>query len=1063
MRAIILNLISLIFSSLLLGQSSLAGSISDIPVVTMPRQDNYQLMARMRSSDVSRSGPIDFAIAIDTDIKLSEQGAGESLDNGLERWRIRISSPGAHSLNIGFSQFYLPPSARFYMYDRLQKHVIGPISAFDNDDHGQWWSPIIPYDEIVLELLVSPEESESVKLSLHKVNHDFTALGAFISGSCNVDVMCGAADGYPLIDQYRDVINSVGMYTLNGIRQCSGVLINNVRQDCTPYFLTANHCEVNTANAPSVVVYWNYQHTFCRTPGSVQSGRPGDGLINQFSTGAKFLAAYAQTDFALLLLDDDPSPYDPFFAGWDAQNESWDTTFSIHHPSSEEKRISFDFDSPTYPADNFFVRVENWELGTTEGGSSGAPLFSTKKHVIGQLNGGDASCSNSSFDDFGALILSWSGGGTKQTSLMEWLDPDNTGTLILDGRACANILASAVTNNHSICIGGTPFYSSDILLRSGFEKGAVLSVKLAPPGINVVISQESIKRGERATVRIEVTTGFTLPTASVIIEARDEDDVSSELNLNYTIFRELPMIPVLVTPLDNNTRVGLNAELRWASTSSEFIIEVSTDSLFRTREFIFAQINMTARTINGLRPNVRYFWRVKALNSCGESQYSQPFSFTVGDISCKQYNPEDLPKLIGAEPVTLRSIIPVSDDGIITDVNILNLEGKHTWISDLIFSVINPQGTEVLLAVNPCDNHNNFFISFDDQSPLINLPCPLVTVERYRPLQPLSRFNNLSAKGDWTLKVVDDVSLDGGSFDNWILEICTFNDLNTTATINLSGDQVKRCGDQVEPFSITGVTNSAFLSTVTLQLVTDKGANIDAEILPNPVPPSTAFEVRTSTPIKISTSEGIHLIATAEEYLDTFNIPIVEIDQPDTPILLGPAKEEKDVNPMSVVFSWQASPNTLATQFTLSTDSNFTSVVYDTIITAVGLTSPIDLESKTTYYWRIRHIGGCGISAYVGSTFTTDMMTSVHTFIADEKTYLFPNPASLHISISQEINKQVKELIIYDIHGRVHVKTRQASATDKIDISHAPPGLYFYEIYLDNRKIIGKLVITSSR
>ena len=47
------------------------------------------------------------------------------------------------------------------------------------------------------------------------------------------------------------------------------------------------------------------------------------------------------------------------------------------------------FGEISVPGAGTHVRVEDWDLGTTEGGSSGSPLFDQNHRVIGQLHGGD--------------------------------------------------------------------------------------------------------------------------------------------------------------------------------------------------------------------------------------------------------------------------------------------------------------------------------------------------------------------------------------------------------------------------------------------------------------------------------------------------------------------------------------------------------------------------------------------------------------------------------------------------------------------------------------------------
>ena len=75
--------------------------------------------------------------------------------------------------------------------------------------------------------------------------------------------------------------------------------------------------------------------------------------------------------------------------------------------------------------------IDNWEAGVTEPGSSGSPLFDQNHRIIGQLYGGAAACSgsvnNGAYDFYGRFNVSWGLG------VSEYLDPSNSGTLVLDG------------------------------------------------------------------------------------------------------------------------------------------------------------------------------------------------------------------------------------------------------------------------------------------------------------------------------------------------------------------------------------------------------------------------------------------------------------------------------------------------------------------------------------------------------------------------------------------------------------------------------------------------------
>ncbi len=79
----------------------------------------------------------------------------------------------------------------------------------------------------------------------------------------------------------------------------------------------------------------------------------------------------------------------------------------------------------TVPGDGTHVRVFDWDLGTTEPGSSGSPLFDQNHHVIGQLHGGYAACGNDLSDYYGRFFLSY-------PSVSQYLDPLGTGAVSLD-------------------------------------------------------------------------------------------------------------------------------------------------------------------------------------------------------------------------------------------------------------------------------------------------------------------------------------------------------------------------------------------------------------------------------------------------------------------------------------------------------------------------------------------------------------------------------------------------------------------------------------------------------
>ena len=97
------------------------------------------------------------------------------------------------------------------------------------------------------------------------------------SGSCNLDVAYLDPG-----DTWREEMRAMAVISTAGSTFCIGSLLNDTAIDQRMFFITANHCSINSSNAPSLVVYRNYQNSCCRTFGSSQSGAAGDGTLTQF-------------------------------------------------------------------------------------------------------------------------------------------------------------------------------------------------------------------------------------------------------------------------------------------------------------------------------------------------------------------------------------------------------------------------------------------------------------------------------------------------------------------------------------------------------------------------------------------------------------------------------------------------------------------------------------------------------------------------------------------------------------------------------------------------------------
>ncbi len=386
--------------------------------------------------------PARYAIPHPVQATSAANGTWQALDAVWSLWRLRVRAPNASHVNLGFTTCRLPPTARLMVYAADYSDLVRPFDAADVSPSGQLWTPVVRGAAIVVEVSLHTAQRPQLEVTIGQVGSGYRFFGAGPTavpapgrpalGPCNIDVACsqGAA--------WLTEISGVGAFSTGGSIFCTGSMLNNTAQDGRNYFLTAYHCGIRSTNAASLVVYWNYQNTTC--------GGPDVGRGLQFSTGSALRAEYAATDFTLVELNTAPdSAWGVTYLGWERLCDCATSAVTIHHPSGDPKKISLENDpteitsysGTTTPGDGTHIRVVDWDAGSTEPGSSGAPLFSQNKRVIGQLHGGAAACGNNNSDWYGRFSMSWTGGGTPSTRLSDWLDPGNTGATAVNtfGRA----------------------------------------------------------------------------------------------------------------------------------------------------------------------------------------------------------------------------------------------------------------------------------------------------------------------------------------------------------------------------------------------------------------------------------------------------------------------------------------------------------------------------------------------------------------------------------------------------------------------------------------------------
>lgn len=403
-----------------------------VSTVKMPKVNVDSLLV-VDAMDKDTEKPFRFGYAIDVDMDLKDSGTWDILEDGSKIWRLKIYSEEAYSINLIFDKFWLPKESEFFVYNEDKRIVLGAFTDdVSNNEYNKFATDVIQGNTVVLEYY-EPANVRGGIINIDKVIHGYQNI-FFENNHNNTDFNCHFDINCPEGNDWCVEKRAVSMILVNdNTALCTGCLVNNTSQDLTPYYLTAFHCADSDRNGILSQSEMNNTQTWVfRFKYWSPTCNQGHAPSNWVSTsGAVMRASYVTTDFALLeLIKQPPSGFGVLYAGWDRTSSPPYSSTILHYPRGSMMKISFDFD-PAVSSSWFETSADShWKVildkGTTEGGSSGAPLFNQEHKIVGQNHGGISGCPPVE-KKYGRFDVSWTGGGTSATRLRDWLDPDNTG------------------------------------------------------------------------------------------------------------------------------------------------------------------------------------------------------------------------------------------------------------------------------------------------------------------------------------------------------------------------------------------------------------------------------------------------------------------------------------------------------------------------------------------------------------------------------------------------------------------------------------------------------------
>lgn len=429
--------------------SSQARAASSVDLfVDMPPLNSMEALRKAETQPRAAFRSLTFAHKFYTHLRPDNSGVSFTGPDGARVWRVGIRSKGAYSLNILFTKYRVPRGAKVFVYNADQTEILGSYTEQNNTDLNLLPIQPIRGDELIVEYHEPIGADFKGELEVGEVNHDFRGLFGIVEPrdpmqKCHPNIVCYPED----MEAGRGVLALI----INGTTYCTGSLVNNTAEDGTPYLLTATHCLNHDYDyqflrnrrydfiAGTLVVFFNYNSPICsddiRGPVQMTMASADSVLINE------------KHDISLLKLKQKPPVhYQPYYLGWDVSRNPTGEFHGLHHPNGGVKKVAIEKDELTIttfgaeapynmqPQSHWAVRA--WDVGATEGGSSGSPLLDKGKRIVGTLTGGESYCSSPKGPDvYASLYKAWNVTESlgNPNSLKTYLDPSNSATFQLSG------------------------------------------------------------------------------------------------------------------------------------------------------------------------------------------------------------------------------------------------------------------------------------------------------------------------------------------------------------------------------------------------------------------------------------------------------------------------------------------------------------------------------------------------------------------------------------------------------------------------------------------------------
>jgi hypothetical protein len=527
--------------------------------------------------------PERFAVEVPYNAGVLTHGTWTTTGN-TRTWRWEVQVPGAVSLSFHAGRAALPVGAVLIVTGGGLEYRYGPESVH----RGELWSRIARGDTLTFALTVKASDADAIVLDIIGLQAGFRSLGGKGPNHPHYEALLGRSQSSgttsSCVENFECHVTSGDqgpgqasvMLIIANLGECSGVLLNDVPGDGQPYVLTARHCENGSSDggdpgaASGITAYFDVT-TPCGQPlGTVYN--PGAAA----TTGAYTMVE--QQDAWLVRLDGFLLPVtDAYFAGWDATGADFVGGYTVHYGLAEPRQYIGWFGQAyfaTVPAATLGVHYTStlWglvnQVGSGAPGASGSGVFDASDLLVGTIVRGKSQGAQPNSPGVcplapppvpgpttaTALATALSGifdstadpqSTTGSVTLRTVLDPQNSGTLILDGKWTPprfSAISSTATTGTLVTLSWSAL-GTNSCVASGGQAGDGWSGTLSPVGSANVTEYKAGAvtyiltcnyGAHQSSANVTITWSIAPPTATLQCSAGCNAFIGNPIQLNWT-------------------------------------------------------------------------------------------------------------------------------------------------------------------------------------------------------------------------------------------------------------------------------------------------------------------------------------------------------------------------------------------------------------------------------------------------------------------------------------------------------------------------------------------------